>query len=163
MKFFVYTDGAHRLGSANIAASFYIRTGKDYITMKTFALHGRNAVVAECLAIGLACEWLLNNKPCLSKEDTIVMISDSKAAMDIVNRVRDMKSNITENHADVKNKEESRNNIKNPSIALAIEQLEKLKGKCNVDFQKIKAHKNTINGNYVADRLAKCALALAGV
>lgn len=149
MVYSVYTDGActvpenQKLGK--IAAGYLIRTEDTLITvdLHTFQKPGL-ARVAEALAIAKAIEDLMSTVT-LSKNDHVKIYSDCVP--------------VIKNYKDAGKVGVRRPYFHDTRELLTWDLLCKLRSKCSWSFVWIQAHKTpAVNGNKVADRLAKYAL-----
>lgn len=153
MVYSIYTDGAcNTEGSKKlgvIASGYIIRTDDSYISMDLHAFNDPGlARVAESLAIALAVEDLMDSVE-LQPKDRVKIYSD---CLPVIKAYRGA----------------GKPGVKRPYFydqreILTWDLLCKLRSKCAWNFSWIQAHTDDkINGNKVADRLAKYALKFGG-
>ena len=145
MVYKVYTDGSVKKQDM-MGFSFVIVTSDKFITMKQFKTKGSAPTKAEIIAVGMAAEYLLNsNNVKLTDKDSVNFYIDSYETIDYLSN--------KENNELFKNTRDKR-------ILLANDKITELTAKCPVTYKKVWAHSGRCsNGNYLADRLVKYALA----
>lgn len=143
MKYVVYTDGAGSIERKMIGCSYLILTETRYISSDSISVKNLdNPTYAETISVGLAAAYLLDNVE-LSSADIVEFNIDCLSTIDFY-------------RAYVNNNNAVRSRIKQIVNSVAI--VRQLTEKCTVRFQKVRAHKNTINPNTYVDRLAKLAV-----
>ena len=147
LDYLIYTDGACDHVRKRVASSFYIQTNSRFISLGGRCFRGKNIAKAETIAIGLGIERLLKQVE-LKQEDTVTIFTDCLSVLDFFKNVRDTEAVPGSN---------------DPGVKLVWKYLKALECKCNWSFKKIRAHQNVVNGNAVADRLAKYVLSHGGV
>lgn len=145
MLYKIYTDGSVNREKKLMGFSFVIVTNKDFITMKQFKTTGVAPTKAEIIAVGMAAEYMLN-KVELKEGDSVTFHVDSAEALSYFSSSEDK---LFSNTSDQR-------------IILAKDMIEDLRSKVNVNLKKVWAHSSqTGNGNALADRLVKYALAVS--
>lgn len=145
MLYKIYTDGSVNREKKLMGFSFVIVTNKDFVTMKQFKSTGVAPTKAEIIAIGMAAEYMLN-KVDLNEEVSVTFNTDSAEALEYFT---DEECQLFSNTTDQR-------------IILAKSTVNELREKVNVNFRKVWAHSSqTGNGNALADRLVKYALAVS--
>lgn len=139
MKYTIFTDGSCDFKNKRITSSYFIRTKEDFITLGCETFDGGNIAAAESIAVGLAVEELMNEVD-LKQHDKVLIRTDCESVLTFF-------ENATDENGGPKTKD---NRCKK-----AWWEYRTLCSKCSVELKKIKAHRDEVNGNKVADRLAK--------
>lgn len=147
MKYMMYTDGACMADKNKMSIGYLIRTKDTYITMGANIFDGNNISRAETLGIAIAIEVLEDFEkqgliPDITEEDTVVIYTDCKSARDFLRGDKGF---------------DNRNKY-NEKIKCALQIYEEFSKRCNLKVQLIDSHRDSNNGNKVADRMAKLAL-----
>jgi len=169
MKYMVYSDGSASKDMHKIGFSFIITGDNTFITQKNFSTDGSNILSAEILGIGMAAEYLLNNRE-LNMEDSVKFCVDSKPATQyILTRLEGVK--VTEDNLEgirLTNPEAQIGDFvkldidqcAEKRVKVALSKIAQLKDKSQIEFSKSWGHSRGLNGNSVADKYAKYALRL---
>lgn len=143
MRYIVYTDGAYNQEKKLAGLAYFIITDNEYINSASIKLTGvSGSTYVECISIGLALAYLHDNVK-LNSEDIIEIHTDSKSAI-----------SFFEEHVAHNNYIPS----KYRQVVNSVQVARKLKGVCNLTFDKVAAHKATLSPNVVVDRLSKLAI-----
>lgn len=143
MKYTVYTDGATYNHKGVCGCGYVIITDNNYITSDSIRVEEiKNPKQAETISIGLAAAYLIDHIK-LEKTDKVEFYVDSSSAIEFCEMHIGKKSSVACNVKQVIN-----------SI-LVLRRLGRL---CQVSFEKIHGHKDRMNPNTFADRLAKLAI-----
>jgi len=129
-----------------VCGAYFIRTNEYYISRGMRAYWGKSIAVAEAMAVGLAAEYL-RTAVRLQEGDKADFYIDSESAVKFLGSAVDWSK-----------KHPSAPDMK---ARLAWWALRDLSKECEVVLHKIYAHEDSLNGNVVADRLAKCGMYLA--
>lgn len=144
MHYSVYTDGACSYEKSRVSAAYFVRSRRKYIDKGAVVYVGNSIAVAEVVAIGIAIERL--QKQCrIEPGDKITIVSDSESAIDFLTSA-------------VNNRLEDFGGTTDDKAWLAWDMVRDIGMCCHVELVKIRAHVKNINGNTVADRLAKLGL-----
>lgn len=143
MRYLVYTDAAASTQKHISGCSFIILTDSTYIASDSVRVAATsNPTHAEVVSIGLAAAYLLDNNV-LSNEDVVMINSDCLSAVEFCRENMDKTGGVNCSARVVQN-----------SIVV----LRRLNKQCKVVFQKVHGHKDVLNPNMIADRLAKLPL-----
>lgn len=148
MTYLVYTDAACRpqgdMKTGKIASSFFIKLEEKFIAQQANNhTEDGNIFIAESLAVGVAVEYLLKEKH-ITSDDRVVLHTDSLAVIDFFKNVKHATEMPT---------------IYDKRLEQVWRTLKELTDTCTWYFQKVRSHKtDVVDGNKVADRLAKYAL-----
>lgn len=138
----VYTDGSVDETQTGSGSAFVAFTNKSFLSNGYHYYTGSNSAHAETLAIGLACDSILDNEELtLTKEDTVVFYVDCMSALNY------MKAQLASNNP-VNGK---------PVLRNAVNKLRQLNEITTVSLRKTKAHKSVFDSNIYVDALAKYA------
>lgn len=144
MHYSVYTDGACNSIKGYTSAAYFIRSRRAYVGKGAIVYEGSSIAATEVAAIGLAVEKL--QKQCrITPEDKITIISDSESAIEFLTSA-------------VNNRLEDFRGTRDGKAWLAWDMVRDIGMCCHVELMKIRAHMERINGNVVADNLAKFSL-----
>ena len=142
MNYYVYTDGAYSTERGVGSWAYLIYTDKTFIewnSNKTSFIS--SPTYAEDIAIGTACHSLIDRG--LTEKDKVIIHTDSLATLKLL-------TNIIDNGMEFTNK--------NILIDDAIKMLKCLNGITNIEFCKVRGHRNILNPNICVDRMAKYVL-----
>ena len=139
MKYIIFTDGSCSTEERKITSSFFIRTKKDFITLGCETLDGDSIAAAETIAIGFGIEALMCEVD-IQPEDKVLIRTDCESTLTFFENVKD---------------EDGRPKSKDTRCKKAWWMCRDLSSKCDVEIRKIQAHRDEVNGNKVADRIAK--------
>ena len=143
MKYVVYTDGAYAQGKALGGCSYIILTDTHYISSDSTTLKQiGNPTNAETVAVGLAAAYLLDEKK-VTENDSVEFKIDCLSTVTFCTKNVNTSGKVFSN---------------NKKVIASIQVIRKLAKTCPVTFEKVKAHKNVLSPNTVADRLAKLAI-----
>jgi len=143
MKYVVYTDGAYAQGKALGGCSYIILTDTNYISSDSTTLKQiGNPTNAETVAVGLAAAYLLDEKK-VTENDSVEFKIDCLSTVTFCTKNANTSGKVFSN---------------NKKVIASIQAIRKLAKTCPVTFEKVKAHKNVLSPNTVADRLAKLAI-----
>lgn len=144
MKYIVYTDAAASVPKDISGCSYLILTDSLYIHSDSIRVRGlTNPKQAETISIGLAAAHLIDNVK-LEAGDTVEFNVDSFSAIQFCSDALADHSSIVMCGA--------------KQVINSIKVLRLLDDKCNINFQKVRGHKERINPNTFVDRLAKIAI-----
>lgn len=143
MKYLIYTDAAASAQKHISGCAYIILTESMYITSDSVkVVHTYNPTYAEVVSIGLAAAYLIDNMD-ISADDLVIINSDCLSAVEFCRSHMQTTGGVNCSARVVQN-----------SIVV----LRKLNNKCRVKFQKVHGHKDVLNPNMIADRLAKLPL-----
>lgn len=139
MNYYVYTDGAYSTERGIGSWAYLIYTDKHFIEWNSnktsFIL---SPTFAEDIAIGVACHSLIEKG--LTKDDKVIIYTDSLATVKLLSAI--LEKGIEFRSKDI-------------LIIDAIKNLKHLDSITNIEFCKVRGHKNIINPNICVDRMAK--------
>lgn len=143
MKYVVYTDGAYAQAKALGGCSYLILTDTNYISSDSTTLKQiGNPTNAETVAVGLAAAYLMDEEK-VTENDSVEFKIDCLSTVTFCNKNANTSGKVFSN---------------NRKVIASIQAIRKLAKTCPVTFEKVRAHKNVLSPNTVADRLAKLAI-----
>lgn len=143
MLYSVYTDGAGSDVNNVVGCAYCIITDTSFIQAGCTKLTGmNNPTHAETISVGLALSHILS-KLKVTNEDTIRVNTDCMAVI-----------SFCESY--MNNDDPIRSNVS--AVRSTIKVVREAHRKCNLKFNKVKAHKGYLNPNTYVDRLAKLAI-----
>ena len=143
MKYVVYTDGAYAQAKALGGCSYLILTDTNYISSDSTTLKQiGNPTNAETVAVGLAAAYLMDEEK-VTENDSVEFKIDCLSTVTFCTKNSKTSGKVFSN---------------NRKVIASIQAIRKLAKTCPVTFEKVRAHKNVLSPNTVADRLAKLAI-----
>lgn len=143
MKYVVYTDGAYAQVKALGGCSYIILTDTNYISSDSTTLKQiDNPTNAETVAVGLAAAYLMDEAK-VTENDSVEFKIDCLSTVTFCTKNANTSGKVFSN---------------NRKVIASIQAIRKLAKTCPVTFEKVRAHKNVLSPNTVADRLAKLAI-----
>ena len=143
MKYVVYTDGAYAQAKALGGCSYLILTDTNYISSDSTTLKQiDNPTNAETVAVGLAAAYLMDEEK-VTENDSVEFKIDCLSTVTFCTKNANTSGKVFSN---------------NRKVIASIQAIRKLAKTCQVTFEKVRAHKNVLSPNTVADRLAKLAI-----
>lgn len=143
MKYVVYTDGAYAQVKALGGCSYIILTDTNYISSDSTTLKQiDNPTNAETVAVGLAAAYLMDEAK-VTENDSVEFKIDCLSTVTFCIKNANTSGKVFSN---------------NRKVIASIQAIRKLAKTCPVTFEKVRAHKNVLSPNTVADRLAKLAI-----
>lgn len=143
MKYLVYTDAAASEKKYISGCAYLIITDRMYISSDSVRVTASvNPTHAEVVSIGLAAAYLIDNVE-LSADDVVTINSDCLSAVEFCRAHINTTGGV---------------NCSSPMVRNSIVVIRELGSRCKVVFQKVHGHKDVLNPNMFADRLAKLPL-----
>lgn len=143
MKYVVYTDGSYAQEKKLGGGSYIILTDTTYVSSDSITLKQiDNPTNAETIAIGLAAAYLVDVVK-VTEDDVIEFYTDCLSSVSFCSKNANTTGKVFSN---------------NRKVIASIQAIRKLAKTCPVTFEKVRAHKNVLSPNTVADRLAKLAI-----
>ena len=143
MRYVVYTDGAYAQVKTLGGCSYIILTDTNYISSDSTTLKQiDNPTNAETVAVGLAAAYLMDEEK-VTENDSVEFKIDCLSTVTFCTKNANTSGKVFSN---------------NRKVIASIQAIRKLAKTCPVTFEKVRAHKNVLSPNTVADRLAKLAI-----
>lgn len=143
MKYLVHTDGAADSVQKLAGMAFVINTNTKFIVQKCYKSEGNSSTDAEAMAVSLASKWLLSNIDLQEGKDFVLFYVDNQLVIDTL---KTDSSKLSDNLSE--------------ALRMAYNDYNELRNKVSTSVIKTWGHKSveSLNGNKVADRIAKYAL-----